>query len=91
MRLHASSAALRDRIARRAEGEGPLLAGDTLVDAPPARQDEIHGRAVAESEALEPGQLASWHVVDTTSLDGAAAARAVMDLWVPDQRAGPCC
>ncbi|MEC3953403.1 AAA family ATPase [Nocardia sp. CDC153] len=62
--LEASPRMLADRIARRSRGEGPRLAGDSLLGASARQQHRIALRAAGEATALHRHSIGSV-VIDT--------------------------
>ncbi|MFI6865908.1 AAA family ATPase [Nocardia sp. NPDC050406] len=65
VRLEASPSELRTRIALRADGAGPRLAGDSLVGASLARQARTADRAAAEAEKYRRYREPAALVIDT--------------------------
>jgi hypothetical protein len=77
IRLDADSSTLTDRIRRRAAGESALLAGDELRGAPPAVQQRVAARAVAEADRLR--SVDAGTVLDTTGQHPDETAAALFD------------
>ncbi|WP_167475503.1 AAA family ATPase [Nocardia arthritidis] len=83
--LEASPGELARRIARRGNGEGPRLAGDSLVGVAAPQQDRLLARATAESAALR-GDRDGALVIDTDRETPAAVAAKLVDLMLPEMR-----
>jgi hypothetical protein len=79
--LVADSAALADRIARRAAGESPLLAGDEIRGADSRRQAEILRSALREAERLRSaGRVSGTIVIETSDQSSAQTADVIRDV-----------
>ncbi|GAA1305508.1 hypothetical protein GCM10009610_17150 [Pseudonocardia xinjiangensis] len=79
--LVADSAALADRVARRAAGESPLLAGDEIRGIDGERQAEILQSAVGEAERLRSaGRVVGTIVIETSDQLPAQTADAIRDV-----------
>lgn len=81
--LDASPDDLAERVARRARGEGPRLAGDSLIAVPTWRQDRIAERAASEARTLRSRLTDSSVVVDTSGDDGSTVAARLVTLLEP--------
>ena len=75
--LHASDAQLAHHIRRRAAGEGPRLAGDSLVGLTGVELGHAIDSAAAEAHGLDANRIAD-SLIDTTGLTASEAAE--MDL-----------
>ncbi len=80
--LDASPAALAERVAHRARGEDPRLAGDSLIAVPPRRQGQIAARAADEARTLR-SLLTGSIVVDTSGDGGSTVAARLVTLLEP--------
>ncbi|MGW5220373.1 AAA family ATPase [Nocardia sp. NPDC004085] len=80
--LEASPAELARRIARRARGDGPRLAGDSLVGAPAGQQLATVRRAIEEAAVLRGGGGADV-VIDTGAETGSTVAAALAGVLAP--------
>ncbi|WP_043841000.1 AAA family ATPase [Amycolatopsis taiwanensis] len=81
--LDASPADLAERVARRARGEGPRLAGDSLIALPSWQQSQIAARAADEAHTLRPRLTNSSVVVDTSGEDSSTVAARLVTLLEP--------
>lgn len=86
--LQASPTELADRIAQRARGQGPRLAGDSLIGSSASRQAHTLDRSVEEATALRR-RHGSDLVIDTDHRTGSAIAAELIDLLLSDSTGAP--
>ncbi|MFI5561903.1 hypothetical protein ACIA2T_21725 [Amycolatopsis japonica] len=75
--LDADDTTLTERVARRAEGESALLAGDELRGAPPGVRDRVAVRAIAEAARMRRSG-GDRVVLDTSGQEPAETAAALL-------------
>jgi adenylylsulfate kinase-like enzyme len=75
--LDAAPRDISQRIAHRANGEGPRLAGNSLIGASPARQQQLATRATEEAEHARQERPPRAITIDTT---GRTASEVAADL-----------
>ncbi|MFI5782834.1 AAA family ATPase [Nocardia sp. NPDC051570] len=78
--LAASPSELADRIARRGRGQGPGLAGDSLIEASAWQQSRTATRATEETTALRQHRGTAL-IVDTDHATSSAVAAELADLF----------
>lgn len=76
--LHASPAALADRITRRSRGDGPKIQGDDRIGLTGQALDQSIAAAIGESRNVSLRPQAA-KVIDTTAMNAAEVADAVRD------------
>ena len=75
-RLHVAPIELAGRVAERARGGGPDLAGDALAGATPGQQARAVAESAAAEQALAVAGIAGW-CLDTTGMGVSEAAEQV--------------
>lgn len=83
VQLNAAPDELAERVARRAAGERPRLAGDSLLAALPWVRREIADRAAAEARALRHQATSRHIVIDTGRHDIATVTGRLLGLLEP--------
>jgi adenylylsulfate kinase-like enzyme len=78
--LDAQPADVIERIAHRAAGDGPRLAGDLLLGASPAEQQVTAARAVTEAERARREQVADVISIDTSGRTATDVATELLGL-----------